>query len=74
MMKKKVAIFLFLLFVLMLPLIAYASSYVGNAHSHKFHYSDCRYVSQMNESNKVWFDSREEAIGSGYVPCKVCRP
>ena len=73
-MKKKVAIFLSLLFVLMLPLITYASSYVGNEHSHKFHYSDCRYFGQMSESNKVWIEIREEAIGSGYVPCKVCRP
>jgi methylphosphotriester-DNA--protein-cysteine methyltransferase len=73
-MKKRVTVFLLLLLVLILPTIAYASSYVGNARTHKFHYDSCRYVSQMNESNKVWFETREEAIAAGYVPCKVCRP
>ena len=53
---------------------ALASTYVGNAHTHKFHYSDCRYVDQMNDSNKVYFDDRDEAVNEGYVPCKVCRP
>lgn len=51
-----------------------ASTYVGNARTHKFHYSDCRYVGEMNENNKVYFDDRDEAIDEGYVPCKVCRP
>ena len=51
-----------------------SSSYIGNAHTHKFHYSDCRYVGRMNEDNKVYFESRDEAVDAGYVPCKVCRP
>lgn len=53
------------------PLAAY---YVGNARSYKFHVANCRYVGQMNEGNKVYFSSREEAINSGYVACQVCRP
>ncbi len=53
------------------PLAAY---YVGNARTYKFHVSNCRYVGQMNEGNKVYFDSRDEAINNGYVPCKICRP
>ena len=73
-MKKRITVFLSILLMLILPIIAYASGYVGNAHSHKFHYDNCRYVSQMNENNKVWFESREEAISAGYIPCKVCRP
>ncbi|WP_434132806.1 hypothetical protein KIAC18_000327 [Sporomusa sphaeroides] len=51
-----------------------ASSYVGNARTYKFHFSGCRYVGQMNAGNKVYFDSRDEAVNAGYVPCKVCRP
>ena len=49
-------------------------SYVGNINSEKFHRASCRSVKRMNESNKVFFGSREEAISRGYVPCKSCRP
>ncbi len=51
-----------------------SSSYIGNARTYKFHYSSCRYVGQMNDGNKVYFDSRDEAVNAGYVACKVCRP
>jgi hypothetical protein len=53
---------------------AFASTYVGNAHTHKFHYEWCRYVDRMNDSNKIYFEDREDAIDQGYVPCKVCQP
>ena len=48
--------------------------YIGNANSYKFHYSSCSSVDQMNESNKVEFYSRDEAINAGYNPCKRCDP
>lgn len=51
-----------------------AGSYVGNANSKKFHYADCSYVRKMNPDNRVDFNSRDEAINSGYVPCKRCNP
>lgn len=55
-------------------MLPYSNSYVGNANSGIFHYSDCRYVYRMAARNKVYFDSRSEAINSGYRPCKVCSP
>lgn len=51
-----------------------ASNYVGNSNTGKFHYASCRWVGKMNPSNKVFFDTRQEAINAGYVPCKVCKP
>ncbi|MBQ6005675.1 MAG: hypothetical protein IJT57_02395 [Selenomonadaceae bacterium] len=51
-----------------------ASSYVGNANSKKFHYADCSMVGKMNPANKVFMNTREEAINAGYVPCKRCNP
>ncbi len=51
-----------------------ASSYVGNAKSRKFHYADCSMVNKMNTANKVYMNTREEAIAAGYVPCKRCKP
>ena len=51
-----------------------ASSYVGNANSKKFHYADCSMVNKMNPANKVYMNTRDEAISAGYVPCKRCNP
>lgn len=51
-----------------------ASNYVGNANSKKFHYSDCSSVNKMNPANRVNFNTRDEAINAGYVPCKRCNP
>ena len=51
-----------------------ASSYVGNSNSKKFHYADCSMVGKMNPANKVYMNTREEAINAGYVPCKRCNP
>ena len=49
-------------------------SYIGNRNTRKFHRASCSSVSQMNEGNKVGFDSRSEAIEGGYDPCKRCKP
>lgn len=51
-----------------------ASNYVGNANSKKFHYADCSMVGKMNPANKVYINTRNEAINAGYVPCKRCNP
>ncbi|MDD2269562.1 MAG: stalk domain-containing protein [Eubacteriales bacterium] len=50
------------------------ASFVGNSNTMKFHYQDCRYVSQISPGNKTYFNLRDAAINSGYVPCKVCNP
>lgn len=50
------------------------SSYIGNRNTGKFHYANCSSVDRMKESNKVPLSTREEAINSGYVPCKRCNP
>ncbi len=49
-------------------------SYVGNKNSKKFHLSTCDGANNMNEENKVKFDSREDAVENGYSPCKTCNP
>ena len=51
-----------------------SGNYIGNSNTGKFHLASCRYVSKMNDENKVFFNSRESAIASGYQPCKVCNP
>ena len=51
-----------------------ASAYIGNANSKKFHYADCAAVGKMNPANKVFLNTRDEAVTAGYVPCKRCNP
>lgn len=51
-----------------------AGGYVGNKNSKKFHVAGCSSVGNMNPGNKVTFNSRDEAISNGYVPCKICKP
>ena len=50
------------------------SGYLANSNTGKFHYGDCKHAKKIANHNRVEFSNREEAIGSGYVPCKVCRP
>ena len=46
--------------------------YHGNVKSKKFHGPACRYYNGRNCT--AIFQSREEAIRVGYVPCEVCGP
>lgn len=73
--KKKTAIILLTLVTLLMTLnIATATTYIGSSQSNKFHYTDCRWAKKINPGNAIYFSSREEAFGYGYVPCKVCKP
>lgn len=52
-----------------------AVSYICNTNTHKFHYPDCSSVGKMKEKNKLSVTAtREEMIGQGYDPCKICKP
>jgi len=46
--------------------------YVGSSKSHTFHRPSCGYVRRIKPENLISFESREEAINYGYIPCKVC--
>ena len=46
--------------------------YHGNLKSKKFHRQGCRYYSCLNCLAR--FQTRENAIKAGYIPCKVCKP
>jgi hypothetical protein len=47
-------------------------NFIGNTRSLKFHKPDCKYLPA--EKNRVYFQTRDEAISQGFVPCKVCKP
>ncbi len=49
-----------------------SGKYIGNKNSKKFHLPTCR--SLPAPDNRVYFDSREEAVSQGYTPCGLCKP
>ncbi len=49
-------------------------TYCGNKNSKVFHKLNCSSVSNMKESNKVYFTSKEEYLQNGYSACKKCNP
>ena len=50
------------------------ATYVGNKNSKVFHSADCGSVGKMAEKNKVYFNSRNDAIKEGYTTCQSCNP
>ena len=68
-MKKILAI----TFVLLL-ICSTALAYVGNRNTRKFHHESCRSAREIKAGNRVQIATRDEAINSGYVPCKRCNP
>lgn len=51
-----------------------SGNYIGNSNSGKFHESTCKWGQKTSDHNRVYFESRNEAISQGYIPCKVCNP
>lgn len=48
--------------------------YVGNLDDHLFHEPNCREAKKLTAGNRIYFDTRDEAIDAGYRACKICRP
>ena len=46
--------------------------YIGNKNSKVFHRSSCS--SLPKEKNRIYFDSRQEAIEASFKPCGNCQP
>jgi len=45
---------------------------VGSRRGSKYHYPWCTGARSMNEENKIWFDSVEDAQEAGYAPAGNC--
>ena len=46
--------------------------YIGNKNSKKFHRDDCDGL--PGEANRVYFETRDQAVSAGYSPCPSCNP
>jgi endonuclease YncB( thermonuclease family) len=51
-----------------------SGSYIANTNTGKFHESSCKWGQKTAEHNRVYLNSRSDAISQGYKPCKVCNP
>ncbi len=49
-------------------------AYVASKNSDKFHNSYCGHAERIKSDNRIYFSSRQEALNSGYEPCKICNP
>ena len=70
-MKKLLAIGIILLFF---TTFAFGAEFWASQNSNKYHYPSCKWAQKINPKNLVKFNSPEQAIKAGYVPCKVCKP
>ena len=79
-MKKFIAATLALIILATVTVFAapplFDTPYIGNSNPDRlrFHRRDCSSVNEMNPEHQVPFNTREEAISAGYVPCKRCKP
>lgn len=51
-----------------------STEYWASAKAEKFHLPDCEWAQKISDSNKIIYQSREDAIEDGKVPCGVCNP
>lgn len=71
MVRKVLLVALVLIF---LTSLALADEFWASKKSNKYHYPTCQWAKKIKEENLIIFKTPEEAIKSGYIPCKVCRP
>lgn len=51
-----------------------SSAYVGSVNSDFVHWKSCRYAQNINEENRVYYDSLSDAIADGRKRCSECLP
>lgn len=73
-MKKTIGLFLILLFCAGTLKAMNEPKFVGSIKSNKYHYTACRYVHRIEKRYLRTFNTPEEAIRLGYLPCKICHP
>ena len=49
-------------------------NFIASSQGEKFHKPGCRYVDNISSGNKVYYETREDAIADGKTACSVCDP
>lgn len=75
-MRKRILSIIFAVFiVLSLSIEAFAAgNYVASRKSNVFHKASCSYVDQIYSSNKVYYNTPQDAIKAGKRGCYRCHP
>lgn len=55
------------------PPISTPGKYVASKSGTKYHLPWCGSAKQIKESNKIWFNTKEEADKAGYTPAANCK-
>ena len=50
------------------------TEYWASAKAEKFHLPTCEWAQKISDSNKIVYQSRNDAIEDGKVPCTACNP
>lgn len=50
-----------------------SGQYVASKNGTKYHLPWCPGAKAMNEENKIWFNSKEDAESAGYTPAANCK-
>jgi hypothetical protein len=53
--------------------VSYPGAYVASKNSNKFHLPWCSGALRISDANKIWFQTKEEAIKKGYEPASNCK-
>ena len=48
-------------------------NYVASKNGTKYHLPWCSGAQTINDANKIWFDTKDEAESRGYTPAKNCK-
>ena len=50
------------------------TEYWASAKAEKFHTPDCEWAQKISDANKIVYQSRDDAVADGKVPCTACNP
>ena len=48
--------------------------FIGNKGSKKVHRAGCEWGAKTSPGKRIYFNTYEEAVKAGYIPCKTCKP
>jgi hypothetical protein len=71
--KRLVSLVIVVLFSVLFSGTARAEFW-GSKNSNKYHKPSCTSAQNIKSNNLVKFNTPENAIQAGYIPCKVCKP
>ena len=76
-MGKKIKTYMIVIcLVAIIPLTVYSGDYqyVASKFSVKYHLPTCKQALRIHERNRIMFNTAQEAVRAGYLPCGVCKP